>query len=81
MPEPTYEIEPTNSVHFWNQVKDLPRNPVPDKTGKIKCQLVQRTRGRQRVVECRGACPKGSHECGVVVYGEGNKIGARCKCG
>jgi hypothetical protein len=80
MPAPTYEIDPTDPEDFWSQVKELPRTPVPDKNGDIKCQLVQRHRGKQRVLECRGACPGGSHNCRVVVYGRGNKMGAKCRC-
>jgi len=77
---PKKKIKPTNPRDFWDQVNRLPWNPVPDSNGDVKCQLVKARRRKQIVVECRGGCPGGSNKCKVILYGWGNKIGAKCSC-
>ena len=81
MPTPKYEIKPTTPQRFWDQVAELPWNPVKDADGKVKCQLVKRRYGRSQIApDCRGACPGGSRNCEVRISGRGNKIGAKCVC-
>ena len=78
--QPKYEIKPTTYQDFLRQVNELPTQPIPDKDGKIKCQLVKAFRKSQVVPICQGSCPGGSNKCRLKISIRGNKVSAKCIC-